>query len=377
MHFIVNKGLFFNALQKIIGVIPSKTSIPILSSILLELSDEKLTITGTDLEISVSADVRVKVEIPGAVTVPAKLLVDIVRELPDVPIEMLTDDRSNITLKTEKGVYRLSGETKDEFPNIIIEESEGEIVINSIKLHRMVSNTIFAVTTDELRMTLMGILFQINPAELRLVATDGHRLSKIVDKKFSSPLIQKDLIVPSKALHILLKNLETINIKEGENVTLVIGDSHITFKWSNNSIYTKLIDGKFPKYESVIPFDNEFRLIVDRESLLSSVRRVSIFSNSITHQVRFMLSEKQMQVCSEDIEFGGEANESLPVDYTGEEMEIGYNAHYIMDILKNIDTKEVVFLLKNPKSAALIYPTEQKEGEELQMLLMPIRLTED
>jgi DNA polymerase-3 subunit beta len=151
----------------------------------------------------------------------------------------------------------------------------------------------------------------------------------------------------------------------------------VTFKWEGTSIYTKLIEGKYPKYESVIPLDNDLKLIVDKESLLASTKRVSIFSNSITHQIRFIINANQMDVRSEDIEFGGEAVESIPVEFFGESFEIGYNAIYILDIIKNIDTKDVVFLLKSPKNAALVNPGEQLKGENLQMLLMPIRLTDD
>jgi DNA polymerase-3 subunit beta len=377
MHFIVNKAPFFNALQKIVGVIPSKTSIPILGNILLDLSDNKLKITGTDLEISISTEINIESEEEGTITVPAKLLVDIVRELPDVPIEVVSDSRSNITLKTEKGVYRLVGETKDEFPNIIIEENEGEITLNSKKLSRMINKTIFAVTTDELRTSLMGVYFEILEGELRFVATDGHRLSKIVDKAFHSDVYQKSMIVPTKALNLILKNIESISNKEGEIISITVGENHATFHWSGTSIYTKLIEGKYPKYENVIPQDNDVSLLVERDSLFSSVRRVSIFSNSITHQVRFLISDNQMVIRSEDVEFGGEASEVLAVEFSGESLEIGYNAHYLLDILKNVDTKEAVLLLKSSKSAALIYPTEQHEGEELQMLLMPIRLSDD
>jgi len=377
MHFTVHKTQLLNALQKIIGVIPSKTSIPILSSLLLELNENQLTLTGTDLEISVSTQLSVKAEMNGSITVPAKLLADIVRELPEVPIEIISDDQSNITLKTDRGVYRLSGESKNEFPNIIVSETEGDFRINSNKLKRMITKTIFAVTTDELRTALMGILFQISENELRLVATDGHRLSKIMDTKFLSEIFGKSLIVPTKALNLLMKNIDTISVRDGLDVTVSVGNNHLTFAWEGTSLYTKLIEGKYPKYESVIPFDNEFRLLVEREALVASVRRVSIFSNTITHQVRFIISEKQMEIRSEDVEFGGEANEILSVDYTGENFEIAYNANYMLDILKNIDTKDVVFLIENAKSAALVYPSEQKEGEDLQMLIMPIRLAED
>jgi DNA polymerase-3 subunit beta len=213
MHFIVNKTVFLNALQKVIGVIPSKTSIPILSNILIELNETILKITGTDLEISISTEITVQPVESGALTIPAKLIVDIVRELPDIPIEINSDEKDNLTLKTEKGVYRLSGENRDEFPNIIVDENEGEVVVNSKQLSRMINKTIFAVTTDELRTTLMGVYFQIFEHELRLVATDGHRLSKIINQNFQSPGFEKSIIVPTKSLSLLLKNFEDIPIK--------------------------------------------------------------------------------------------------------------------------------------------------------------------
>ncbi|MBN2088422.1 DNA polymerase III subunit beta [candidate division KSB1 bacterium] len=377
MHFIVNKTVFLNALQKVIGVIPSKTSIPILSNILLELNENILRITGTDLEISISTEIMVQPVESGALTIPAKLIVDIVRELPDIPLEINSDEKDNITLKTEKGVYRLAGESRDEFPNIIVDENEGEVSFNSKQLSRMINKTIFAVTTDELRTTLMGVYFQIFEHELRLVATDGHRLSKIINQNFQSPGFEKSIILPTKSLSLLLKNFEDIPQKEGQDIKIIIGENHATFKWEGTSIYTKLIEGKYPKYESVIPLDNDLKLTVDKESLFSSTKRVSIFSNSITHQVRFIINANQMDVRSEDIEFGGEAVESIPVEFSGESFEIGYNAVYILDIIKNIDTKDVIFLLKSPKNAALIHPGEQLKGENLQMLLMPIRLTDD
>ncbi|MCI0511943.1 DNA polymerase III subunit beta [candidate division KSB1 bacterium] len=373
MHFIVNKAPFFNVLQRIIGVIPSKTTIPILSNILVTLGNNKLTLSGTDLEISISNEIDVQTVVEGALTIPGKLLLDIVRELPDIPIELSSDERNNVTIKTEQGVYRLVGATKDEYPNIITEDNYGELEINSKQLARMVNKTIFAVTTDELRTTLLGIYFQISENELRLVATDGHRLSKVINKKFQSSQ-EKGIIVPTKALHLLLKNFETA--KDDQTIKMFLGENHLTFRWSGVSLYTKLIEGKFPKYESVIPFDNDKRLLVDKDALISTLKRVAIFSNSITHQIRFVITEKDMEVRSEDVEYGGEAVEKMNISFNGTPMEIGYNAYYLLDCLKNVDTKEVVLLLKNPKSAALIYPTEQIEGEDLQMLLMPIRLTD-
>ena len=172
-------------------------------------------------------------------------------------------------------------------------------------------------------------------------------------------------------------DIKIFSDKDDVEVQVAFGENHATFSWEGTSIYTKLIEGKYPKYENVIPFDNDLRLLVDRDSLQASVKRVSIFSNSITHQIRFVITSSQVDIRSEDVEFGGEAKETLPVDFTGPDMEMGYNAHYVLECLKNIDTPELVFLIKDPKSAALIQPVTQNEGEDFQMLLMPIRLRED
>ena len=377
MHFSVEKSLFLNLLQKVVGVIPSKTSIPILSNILFELEAEQLTLSGTDLEISISATIQVEMEQEGALTIPARMLLDIVRELPDIPLEFSSDPLGNVTLKTEKGTYKLAGVPKDEFPNITIEENDGQITVTSKQLSRMITKTIFAVSSDELRTTLMGVFVQISADDLRMVATDGHRLSKIVDQHFSSSELEKSMIIPTKALNLILKNFDSLSDKEPISVQISFGENHATFSWEGTAIYTKLIEGKYPKYENVIPFDNDLRLLVDRDSLQASVKRVSIFSNSITHQIRFVITASQVDIRSEDVEFGGEAKETLPADFNGPDMEMGYNAQYVLECLKNIDTPELVFLVKDPKSAALIQPATQKEGEDFQMLLMPIRLRED
>ncbi|MFQ5823347.1 MAG: DNA polymerase III subunit beta [bacterium] len=372
MKFKVNKKKFNQAIQNIIGVIPLKTTIPILGNILLNLENDDLTIIGTDLEVSISTRIKVQGEADGGVAIPARVLFEIVRELPDIPMEILCDEENKITITTEKGFYRLSGEAKEDFPKISIEESEGSISIDSERLARMINQTIFAVSIDELRTTLMGVYLQVMENELRMVSTDGHRLVKIIDKNFSSKNFQKDLIIPTKTLNLLLKNL--IN-KVKLNVKL--SEDHIVIELGDTTILSKSIEGQFPNYERVIPLDNDKEVRINRELLNSSVRRVSIFSNSITHQIRLSISKDLVKIQSEDIEFGGEAEEIINAEYNGEDLEIGYNANYILDVLRHLETDEVIFKLKDPNSAGIIYPSTQKEDEDLLMLLMPIRLNED
>jgi DNA polymerase-3 subunit beta len=233
----------------------------------------------------------------------------------------------------------------------------------------MFNNTLFAVSSEELRPALMGVFMQIMADEFRMVATDGHRLSKIVDKSFrydDSPL---RMIIPPKAVQIALKNMDG----EGET-KLVFDDTGLGFIFDKTTLYTRLVEGEYPDYERVIPRDNDKDLIVDRNLLMASVKRVSLFSSALTHQIRFSLSPGKLAVCSEDVDIGGEAREELDVEYNADPMEIGYNAQYLSDILKHVDADQVVFHLNNPVRAALITPIEQKEDESFIMLIMPIKL---
>lgn len=372
MKLRVNRRELHQAIQNIIGVVPVKTTIPILGNILFDLQGSQLTLTGTDLEVSISTHIEVQGERDGAVAIPAKVLFEIVRELPDIPVELDCDDEFKIELKTDKGFYKLSGESKDDFPKIAVEESEGSFEIAADRFDDMIGKTLFAVSSDELRTTLMGVYLKVMSDELRMVATDGHRLVKIVDSSFQSPGLEQEAIIPTKALNLLSKNL-------GGNQKIGVGlsDDHIVFKLSDTTIFSKGIEGQFPNYERVIPVDNDKKVGINREMLSQSVKRVAIFSNSITHQIRLSISNGSVDIQSEDIEFGGEAREQIDADYGGESLDVGYNAHYLLDILKHLETDDIELRLKDPVSAGIIYPSEQKDGEEVLMLLMPIRLNDD
>lgn len=372
MKFNVNRKEIHQAIQNIIGVVPVKTTIPILSNILFDLQGNKLTLTGTDLEVSISTTIEVNGELDGAAAIPAKILFEIVRELPDIPMELNCDEEYKITLNTEKGFYRLSGEPKDEFPKVAIEENLGSFSIEADRFIDMVGKMVFAVSTDELRTTLMGVYVKVAENELRLVSTDGHRLVKIVDSTFSVPDMQQEAIIPTKALNLLSKN-----VRDTEQIKVSLSDDHVVFELEGTTIFSKGIEGQFPNYERVIPTDNDKKLIVNRELLSSSVRRVSIFSNSITHQIRLSVSDGTLTIQSEDLEFGGEARESIDAEYSGDSLDVGYNANYLLDILRHLDTDDIEMNLKDAVSAGVIYPTAQKEGEDILMLLMPIRLNEE
>ena len=376
MHFTVSKSVLQKGLQKVVGVIPPKTTIPILENLLLELEGNKLRITGTDLEICISTEVTVNGTLDGSSAVPARSLNEILRELPDIPLNIQSDDQNKIVIKTATGLYKLSGQPKEEFPSIVLEDSEGKIDVPANILYRMINKTIFAVSSDELRTTLMAVYFQFMEEEFRCVATDGHRLVKINNYQIKSPDFHRDIIVPTKSLSLLLRNIETQENQEKTIVNISIGENHIIFKFDETFIYSKLVEGQYPKYENVIPIDNDKKLLVNKAELSAAVRRVSIFSNSFTHQIKFSIESEKMMITSEDVEFGGEGNEEIDVKYDAENIEVAYNGIYILDILKHVDTDEAYFLIKDSVSAAIVTPSNQKENEELMMLIMPIRLNE-
>lgn len=376
MHFTVSKSVLQKGLFKVVGVIPTKTTIPILENILLELEGNALKITGTDLEICISTDVKVNGNLDGSCAVPAKALNEILRELPDIPVDIQYEEPNKVTIKTANGIYKLGSQPKEEFPSIVLEKSEGDIQIDANILARMIDKSIFAVSTDELRATLMAVFFQFMGDEFRCVSTDGHRLVKIINYLVKSPDFHKDVIVPTKALSLLLKNIENLEAPEKAKMNISIGENHIIFKFLDTFIYSKIIEGQYPKYENVIPIDNDKKLKVDKNELSSAARRVSIFSNAFTHQVKFAVENNKMKISSEDVEYGGEGTEEININFESENIEVAYNGIYILDILRHMDTDEVIFTLKDSVSAAIVTPSTQKEHEDLMMLIMPIRLNE-
>lgn len=371
MKFNISQDTLLDALQKIAGVVPTRSTTPILENILFELNENSLRITGTDLEVSISTEIEVtQVEKIGAVALPSRVITEMIRSLPNIPIQFDLDDSNRIKITTDQGFYQVAGISKENFPDVPQLNDENVIEIENQMLNRMFSKTLFAVSSDELRPALMGVFVQILSDEFRMVATDGHRLSKIVYKNFDSKETSVKMIVPPKAVQLALKNL-------GEEGTtkLIVEESGLSFQFGKTTLFTRLVEGEYPDYERVIPRDNDKKLLVDKNLLSASVKRVSLFSSALTHQIRFSIEPGKLTIFSEDIDIGGEARESLQIDYNEESMEIGYNAQYILDILRQIDSDECCFLLKSPVRAALISPAELPENESFQMLIMPIKLS--
>jgi len=360
-------------LQKAFGsvgsVIPSKSTLPILENFLFHLTNNKLKITATDLDTTMSVNISVNGIEDGKIAIPAKRLFETVRSLPNIDIEFIANESSNkITMSTDIGEYKLSGESSENYPTIPNFKTTEDIKIENETLRRMIGKTSFAVSSDELRPAMMGILFQIKKKEIRVVATDGHRLVRLINSNIETDNIEKEIIIPAKALNLVSKSADD------SKTQISFDENNTMFSFTDSILISRVIEEKYPNYESVIPLDNEKILIVDKNQLLSSVRRTALYASSTTHQVRFSIKRGSIIVSAEDIDFGSEARENLQCDYSSEPMEIGFNSSYIIDILSHIDTDEATFKLGSPTRACIIQPSTQLEGENLLMLVMPVRL---
>jgi len=370
MNISVARNNLYKALQKVINVIPTKTTIEVLYNVLISTENKKLKIVATDLEITQIAWCNCDVSEEGSIALPGKLLSDILREMPETNLQFKIDSDFNINIESSFGEYKLSGQNKNDFPSIPTLDSEDSINIKNKILKRMIEKTIFACSTDNLRPALTGVFFQIFNDHIRMVSTDGHRLVKIVNTGFKSENIQRDLIIPTRALNLVARNVG----EEGEQ-EIVLGKNHVLFKFPDTVIYTRIISDPYPDYERVIPENNSKELLINRENFIASVKRVSLFSNPISYQIKMNVSENKVNIYAQDIDFGGEAHEVIDCKFSSPELAIAYNANYLLDNLRHIDTEEVKFTLENSDGPGLIYPMKQKENEELVMLVMPVSLS--
>lgn len=369
MKFSISISDFQRILGNLAGVIPSKSTLPVLENFLFELSGNTLRITATDVEISMTATLEVKGSKDGRIAVPAKKILETIRALPVATIEFSAEPQSHrIEMKTETGQYKLTGESTENFPSNAELTTTNELSIGSDVLGRLIGKTSFAASTDELRPAMMGVLFQISEKDIRSVATDGHRLVRMVTTGSADRKITADVLIPVKALNLIAKCLT------GTETQIAFDERQARFMLGEITLVTKLIEEKYPNYESVIPSENEKQLIVNKNQLLASVRRTALYASSTTHQVRLAMKKDTLKVSAEDIDFGSEAHETMTADYSSDAMEIGFNAGYVVDALGHLDTDEVVFHMHSPSRAVTVTPSSQREGEDLMMLVMPVRI---
>ncbi|MDX1531843.1 MAG: DNA polymerase III subunit beta, partial [Rhodothermales bacterium] len=303
------------------------------------------------------------------IAVPAKRLLDTLRALPDLPITFASDADYQVELTTDQGRYKMNGYDGADYPALPTLEGEQEIETDAALVKRAITKTGFAVSKDALRPAMMGIYFQIRPDGSRVVATDGHRLVKFVLEGMQSepPL---DFVVPEKAMSL------TARVAGGEETpcTIRVGSGYVAFDFGDTKVMGRMIDEPYPNYEAVIPVENDKRLVVQRDAVLAAVRRVALYSSSMTHQIRLKLEPNRLTISAEDIERASEARETVLCEYDGDGMEIGFNSVYLQEVLSNVDGEDVVFEFSSPNRAGVVTPSEQPDGEEMLMLIMPVML---
>jgi DNA polymerase-3 subunit beta len=372
MRFTASSADLLQALNIVSGAVPSKSTLPILECVLFEREGDTLRLSATDLEISIVQDVGVTFESngdsqKGRVAVPAKRLLETLRALPELPIQFSSNEEHHVEVTTDQGRYKMVGYDGADYPAIPTMEGGKVIEVNGVLLKRTIQKTGFAASKDALRPAMMGIYFEVGDESARAVATDGHRLVRLVNNGLTADEPIK-FIVPVKAVGLAGR------VAPDADCAITVGEGYVGFSLGETRVLARMIDESYPNYEAVIPVENDRRLVVNRDSMLAAVKRVSLYSSSMTHQIRLSLGSGTMEISAEDIERASEAKETVVCDYDSDPLEIGFNSLYLSDILNNIDSQDAVFEFSTPNRAGVVTPAEQSEDEDMLMLIMPVML---
>jgi DNA polymerase-3 subunit beta len=369
MRFTIAREKLQEGLNAVAASIPAKTTLPVLSNILVETTERGIRLSGTDLDIAVSTEVAADVESPGAITIPAKKLTEIARELPPSPVKIGAAGEQRITLECGRSRFKLLGLPRDEFPTFPTVRFNESWRVRSGDLQKLISHTAFAVSNEESRPILNGVLWELRPDLMRMVATNGHRLSKM-ELPISSTGATNDLIVPPKALEQIRRLFPA-----EEELEIARGDNHLGFRSPFTSVFTRLIEGPYPNYEQVIPKDNDRVAIADKVALISALKRMSVIASDQTHRIRLSFNAGMVKFSVQTPDLV-EAQDELPVRYTGDQLDIGFNATYLLEILRYIPTDEVRLTFKAPERAATLEPEGWNDPAKYLCLVMPLRLVD-
>ena len=370
MKFIVTSTALLKQLQNINGVITTNPVVPILENFLFEIEKGKLTITASDLQTSMITQMEVEAKESGSIAVPARILLDTLKNLPEQPVTFSIDEESfSIEISSDNGRYKLAGENATDFPKVPTVTEGYTIEMSSDILHAAISHSIFATSSDELRPAMTGVYLQINNQNTTFVATDGHRLIRYRRNDITSDT-KNAIIIPRKALNLVKNVLPS----EKSVVNLEFNSSNAFFHFENIRMICRLIDERYPDYENVIPRDNENTMAIDRLEFLSSLKRIAIYANRTTNQVKLKIAGSELNISAEDLDFSNEANERLGCEHEGEDIVIGFNAKFLLEMLSNLESKEIILKLSEPNRAGLLVPRDQSEQEDLLMLVMPVML---
>lgn len=374
MKFIVNSQLLVRKLQALNAVINNSNTLPILDDFLFELKEGKLYITASDLETTMVMEIEPSMSSEdGRITLNAKLLIEFLKYLPDAPVTFTIEaDTLAAEVLSTDGKYRMVGHDADEYPSLPLLSNTSVVEFSSSVLASAISKTVFATGNDELRPVMGGVFFELTPDYSTFVATDAHKLVRYrrTDVK---PENAADFIIPRKPLNVLKSLLiaADVPVKVEYNVT------NVSFSFDGVVLYSRLIEGKYPAYEAVIPKDNKNKLIVDRLNFINSVKRLTPFANQSTHQVRLRITGQELVMNAEDIDYSNEGAERLSCNYTGEDLEIGFNSKFLLDTVSNLDSEEIQFMLSGPTRAGIILPVNNDNADEdILMLVMPVMLAQ-
>ena len=370
MKFIVSSSYLLRQLQVLGGIINTNNTLPILDNFLFNLDGNALTVSASDLETTISSKLNVESSEKGNVCIPARLLLDTLKTFPEQPLTFTVEGNNTVEISSDHGKYALAYASGDEFPTAVELKDPSATVLQGDILATAISKTIFASGNDDLRPVMSGVFFQFATDGLTFVATDAHKLVKYTRDDVSASQ-EAEFIMPKKPLN-LLKGILT---GSEEDVTIEYNESNAKFTFAETEMICRLIDGKYPNYEAVIPKENPNKLTIDRNQFLNSVRRVSIFSNKTTHQIRLKIAGAELNISAEDIDYSNKAEERLTCDYQGDDMQIGFNSRFLTEMLNNLTSSEVSLEMSLPNRAGILTPIDGlDEGEKVTMLVMPVML---
>jgi DNA polymerase-3 subunit beta len=369
MKFTITRERLQEGLVAVAASVPTKTTLPVLSNILLEATADGVRLSGTDLDIAVSTVVPAEVDAEGAVTIPAKKLVEIVRELPSAAIRVTASGEQRVQLECGRSRFKLLGIPREEFPNFPPVNFDDSWTVTSSDLQKLINHVSFAASTEESRPILNGVLWEVKGDLMRMVATNGHRLAKM-DVSVSGGSTAAELIVPPKALEQVRRLFGP-----SDEIEIAKSDNHLGFRTGSTLVFTRLVEGPYPNYEQVIPRENDRACTVEKDGLASALRRVGVVASDQTHRVRLQFTggALTLSVSTPDL---GEAQDEVAITYDGDALEIGFNATYLLEILKYMPTDEVRLTFKAPERAATVEPVGWDDPAAYLCLVMPLRLVD-
>ena len=372
MKFIVSSASLLKQLQILGGVINNTNTLPILDHFLFALSPNELVVSASDLETTMVTTLSVETNDSGRIAVPARLLLETLKTFAEQPLTFVVQSNNTVEISANNGKYALAYAAGDEFPNTIQLSNPSQTHMDGDALATAISKTIFAAGNDDLRPVMSGVFFQLSTEGLTCVATDAHKLVKY-QRNDATSQGSAEFIMPKKPLQLLK------NILQGyeDAVQIEFNETNAQFSFGNSHLSCRLIDGKYPNYEAVIPKENPNEMIINRMNFLNSVRRVSIFSNKTTHQIRLKIAGAALQISAEDFDYSNSAEERLNCEYQGDDMQIGFNARFLVEMLNNLDCTEIKLSMSLPNRAGILTPMDGVEaGEKITMLVMPVMLND-